>query len=74
MFSSKLAIFFFSETSYPTSNLYFNEVFKDKKKICEAYDVSSDTFMKIMTEAMFDKFEKYWGSWSFNVGCINVGS
>jgi Domain of unknown function (DUF4413) len=50
----------FSGTSYPTSNLYFNEVFKVKKAICEAY-ASSDAFLKEMTQSMFEKFEKYWG-------------
>jgi Domain of unknown function (DUF4413) len=54
----------FSETSYPTCNLYFNEVFKVKKTICEAY-ASSDGFLKEMTQVMFQKFEKYWGDVSF---------
>jgi Domain of unknown function (DUF4413) len=50
----------FSGTSYPTCNLYFNEVFKVKKTICEAY-ASSNGFLKEMTQVMFQKFEKYWG-------------
>jgi hypothetical protein len=50
----------FSGTSYPTSNLFFNEVFKVKRAICEAYG-SSDEFLSDMSRVMFDKFEKYWG-------------
>jgi hypothetical protein len=41
----------FSGTSHPTCNLYFNEVFKMKKTICEAY-TSSNGFLKEMTQFM----------------------
>ncbi|XP_078154759.1 zinc finger BED domain-containing protein RICESLEEPER 2-like [Carex rostrata] len=50
----------FSGTAYPTSNLFFNEVFKVKKAICEAYS-SSDDFLSKMSQVMYVKFEKYWG-------------
>ncbi|XP_078169241.1 zinc finger BED domain-containing protein RICESLEEPER 2-like [Carex rostrata] len=49
----------FSGTAYPTSNLFFNEVFKVKKAICEAYS-SSDDFLSKMSQVMYVKFEKYW--------------
>ncbi|XP_078170092.1 zinc finger BED domain-containing protein RICESLEEPER 2-like [Carex rostrata] len=50
----------FSGTSYPTSNLFFNEVFKVKRAICDAYG-STDEFLSTMSQVMFEKFEKYWG-------------
>ena len=50
----------FSGTAYPTSNLFFNEVFKVKKAICEAYS-SPDDFLSKMSQVMYVKFKKYWG-------------
>ncbi|XP_043698432.1 zinc finger BED domain-containing protein RICESLEEPER 2-like isoform X3 [Telopea speciosissima] len=52
-----------SSSKYPTSNLYFHNVWKIHKSLLE--EVShGQNFMKQMAEEMKKKFDKYWGHYS----------
>ncbi|XP_027171948.1 zinc finger BED domain-containing protein RICESLEEPER 2-like [Coffea eugenioides] len=53
----------FSGSKYPTSNLYFPQVFKIQLKLSEECN-SSDDFMKRIASQMFVKFNKYWSEFN----------
>ena len=53
----------FSGSKYPTSNLYFPEVFLIQLNLSEEMK-SSDVFMRRMAHQMFGKFDKYWSEYS----------
>ncbi|XP_027114057.1 zinc finger BED domain-containing protein RICESLEEPER 2 isoform X1 [Coffea arabica] len=53
----------FSGSKYPTSNLYFPQVFKIQLKLSEECK-SSDDFMKRIGSQMFVKFNKYWSEFN----------
>ncbi|XP_027157937.1 zinc finger BED domain-containing protein RICESLEEPER 2-like [Coffea eugenioides] len=53
----------FSGSKYPTSNLYFPQVFKIQLKLSEECN-SSDDFMRRIASQMFVKFNKYWSEFN----------
>ena len=53
----------FSGSKYPTSNLYFPNIFKIRLLLKDEMG-SADKFMKSMSERMYGKFEKYWSEFS----------
>lgn len=61
----------FSGTKYPTSNLYFPNVFKVRLLLKENM-VSNDRFLKSMAAKMFEKFDKYWSEFSTIMGIAVV--
>ena len=52
-----------SESSYPTSNLYFMQVYSIEKKLNENL-YSEDEVIKDMVARMKVKFDKYWSEYS----------
>ncbi|KAK9682394.1 hypothetical protein RND81_10G070700 [Saponaria officinalis] len=53
----------FSDTKFPTSNLYFTHVLRVRLLLKEEMR-SRDSFVKSMAARMFVKFEKYWSTFS----------
>ena len=53
----------FSGINYPTSNLYFMNVWKVHMKLL-AYKRGDDPLLSAMAEQMLEKFEKYWDEYS----------
>jgi hypothetical protein len=49
----------FSGSVYPTANVFYPYILKVKLALLKAKN-SSDTYLKKMAAAMFDKFDKYW--------------
>ena len=60
-----------SGSSYPTSNLYFLQVYSIEKKLNENL-YSEDGMIKDMAARMKVKFDKYWGEYSVTLalGCV----
>ncbi|XP_073153195.1 zinc finger BED domain-containing protein RICESLEEPER 2-like [Henckelia pumila] len=54
------AIKVISGTEYPTSNLFLNEVFR-VKMIFDDKSHDEEEYIRIMTQRMKTKFDKYWG-------------
>ncbi|MED6105914.1 hypothetical protein PIB30_116558 [Stylosanthes scabra] len=52
-----------SRQSYPTSNLYFMQIWKIEC-LLKQYVTSEDEVMRNMTQPMTDKFDKYWNEYS----------
>ncbi|KAK2662687.1 hypothetical protein Ddye_001261 [Dipteronia dyeriana] len=53
----------FSETKYPTSNLFFPKVFSTYMFLKQNME-NSDVFLKKIVIQMYNKYHKYWGQFS----------
>ena len=61
----------FSGTHYPTSNLYFPQVFVVEDTLRKAKD-DHDMFISSMASQMITKLEKYWSEYSLILAIVVI--